>query len=94
MAVGQDGRVTIFSGRWTGYRDAHSAGADRRRRVVCAIRQRNDGPGRHGAGAHEGYTAGSKTIQIGGVNVRKAAAEADRRCWIWPACTSACPKPV
>ena len=77
LAIGQDGRVTIYSGRvelGTGTRTALAQIAadelyvpfDRITMVQGDTERAPD----------EGYTAGSKTIQNGGVNVRKAAAEA------------------
>ncbi len=77
LAVGQDGRVTIFSGRvelGTGVRTALAQiAADELdvpfERIVMVQGDTAQTP-------DEGYTAGSKTIQVGGVAVRKAAAAA------------------
>src|SRR5437868_3208612 len=77
LAVGQDGRVTIFSGRvelGTGTRTALAQiAADELYVPFDSITMVQGDTGRT---PDEGYTAGSKTVQVGGVNVRKAAAEA------------------
>jgi nicotinate dehydrogenase subunit B len=77
LAVGQDGNVTIFSGRvelGTGTRTALAQIAADELYVpfdrVAMVQ------GDTARAPDEGYTAGSKTVQIGGVNVRKAAASA------------------
>jgi nicotinate dehydrogenase subunit B len=77
LAVGQDGNVTIFSGRvelGTGTRTALAQiAADE---LYVPFERISMVQGDTARAPDEGYTAGSKTIQIGGVNVRKAAAEA------------------
>jgi nicotinate dehydrogenase subunit B len=77
LAVGQDGNVTIFSGRvelGTGTRTALAQiAADE---LYVPFERITMVQGDTARAPDEGYTAGSKTIQIGGVNVRKAAAEA------------------
>jgi nicotinate dehydrogenase subunit B len=77
LSVGQDGQVTIFSGRvelGTGVRTALAQiAADELYVPFGAISMVQGDTAR---APDEGYTAGSKTIQIGGANVRKAAAEA------------------
>ncbi|MBV9175139.1 MAG: xanthine dehydrogenase family protein molybdopterin-binding subunit [Chloroflexi bacterium] len=77
LSVGQDGKVTIFSGRvelGTGTRTALSQiAADE---LYIPFENVTMVSGDTARAPDEGYTAGSKTIQVGGVNVRKAAAEA------------------
>lgn len=77
LAVGQDGKVTIFSGRvelGTGTRTALAQiAADELYVPFDSVRMVQGDTAR---APDEGYTAGSKTVQVGGVNVRKAAAEA------------------
>ena len=77
LAVGQDSRVTIFSGRvelGTGTRTALAQiAADE---LYVPFDRITMIQGDTARAPDEGYTAGSKTIQVGGVNVRKAAAEA------------------
>jgi len=77
LAVAQDGRVTIFSGRvelGTGTRTALAQiAAEELYLPVDGITMVQGDTART---PDEGYTAGSMTIQVGGVNVRKAAAEA------------------
>ncbi len=77
LAVGQDGGVTIFSGRvelGTGTRTALAQiAADE---LYVPLERVTMVQGDTAQTPDEGYTAGSKTVQVGGVNVRKAAAEA------------------
>jgi CO/xanthine dehydrogenase Mo-binding subunit len=77
LAVGQDGKVTIFSGRvelGTGTRTALAQiAADELYLPFESVAMVQGDTAR---APDEGYTAGSKTIQVGGVSVRKAAAEA------------------
>ncbi|MBV9580698.1 MAG: xanthine dehydrogenase family protein molybdopterin-binding subunit [Chloroflexi bacterium] len=77
LAVGQDGNVTIFSGRvelGTGTRTALAQiAADE---LYVPLQSVTMVQGDTARTADEGYTAGSKTVQVGGVNVRKAAAAA------------------
>lgn len=77
LAVGQDGKVTIFSGRvelGTGVRTALAQiAADE---LYVPLDSVSLVQGDTARAPDEGYTAGSKTVQVGGVNVRKAAAEA------------------
>jgi CO/xanthine dehydrogenase Mo-binding subunit len=77
LAVGQDGTVTIFSGRvelGTGTRTALAQiAADE---LYVPFESISMVQGDTARAPDEGYTAGSKTVQVGGVNVRKAAAEA------------------
>lgn len=77
LAVGPDGRVTVYSGRvelGTGVRTALAQIAAEELSVpyswVTMVQ------GQTGVTPDEGYTAGSKTIQVGGVSLRKAAAQA------------------
>jgi len=77
LAVGQDGKVTIFSGRvelGTGVRTALAQIAAEE--LYVPLESVTLVQGDTARAPDEGYTAGSKTIQVGGVNVRKAAAEA------------------
>jgi CO/xanthine dehydrogenase Mo-binding subunit len=77
LAIGQDNKVTIFSGRvelGTGTRTALAQiAADELYVPFDSISMVQGDTVR---APDEGYTAGSKTIQVGGVNVRNAAAEA------------------
>jgi nicotinate dehydrogenase subunit B len=77
LSIGQDGNVTIFSGRvelGTGIRTALAQiAADE---LYVPFERITMVQGDTARAPDEGYTAGSKTVQVGGVNVRKAAAEA------------------
>jgi CO/xanthine dehydrogenase Mo-binding subunit len=77
LAVGQDSKVTIFSGRvelGTGTRTALAQiAADE---LYVPFESITLVQGDTVRAPDEGYTAGSKTIQVGGVNIRNAAAEA------------------
>src|SRR5438105_2688499 len=77
LAVGQDNKVTIFSGRvelGTGTRTALAQiAADE---LYVPFESITMVQGDTARAPDEGYTAGSKTVQTGGVNVRHAAATA------------------
>ena len=77
LAIDQSGQVTIFSGRvelGTGVRTALAQiAADELYVPFARVTMVQGDTART---PDEGYTAGSKTIQVGGVAVRKAAAEA------------------
>ena len=77
LAIGADNKVTIFSGRvelGTGVRTALAQiAADELYVPFDSITMVQGDTAR---APDEGYTAGSKTIQVGGVNVRNAAATA------------------
>lgn len=77
LAIGQDNMVTIFSGRvelGTGTRTALAQiAADE---LYVPFENIMMVQGDTARAPDEGYTAGSKTIQVGGVNVRNAAATA------------------
>jgi CO/xanthine dehydrogenase Mo-binding subunit len=77
LAVGQDNKVTIFSGRvelGTGTRTALAQiAADE---LYVPFESISMVQGDTVRAPDEGYTAGSKTIQVGGVSVRNAAAQA------------------
>jgi nicotinate dehydrogenase subunit B len=77
LAVGSDNKVTIFSGRvelGTGVRTALAQiAADELYVPFDSITMVQGDTART---PDEGYTAGSKTMQVGGVNVRNAAATA------------------
>ncbi|MBV9324886.1 MAG: xanthine dehydrogenase family protein molybdopterin-binding subunit [Chloroflexi bacterium] len=77
LSVGQDGAVTIYSGRvelGTGTRTALAQiAADE---LYVPFESITMVQGDTARAPDEGYTAGSKTIQVGGVNVRNAAATA------------------
>jgi CO/xanthine dehydrogenase Mo-binding subunit len=77
LAVNQDGSVTIYSGRvelGTGVRTALAQiAADE---LYVPFQSISMVQGDTARTPDEGYTAGSKTMQVGGVAVRKAAAEA------------------
>jgi CO/xanthine dehydrogenase Mo-binding subunit len=77
LAVGQDGSVTVYSGRvelGTGVRTALAQiAADE---LYVPFQSISMVQGDTALTPDEGYTAGSKTIQVGGVALRKAAAEA------------------
>jgi nicotinate dehydrogenase subunit B len=77
LSIGQDNTVTIFSGRvelGTGTRTALAQiAADE---LYVPFESITMVQGDTARAPDEGYTAGSKTIQVGGVNVRNAAATA------------------
>ena len=77
LAIGQDNSVTIFSGRvelGTGTRTALAQiAADE---LYVPFESITMVQGDTARAPDEGYTAGSKTIQVGGVSVRNAAATA------------------
>ena len=77
LRVGADDTVTIFNGKielGTGTRTALAQiAADE---LYLPFESISVVSGDTERAPDEGYTAGSKTVQVGGVNVRKAAAEA------------------
>src|SRR5579875_1488195 len=77
LAIGADGKVTVFSGKvelGTGTMTALAQiVADELRVPFSAVTMVMGDTART---PNEGYTAGSKTIQTGGVNLRRASAQA------------------